>query len=243
MSVDSFASKTILVADDDDHIRSIVSEALAALGVTIVTAKDGMQAKEIVDTVAIDVAVLDISMPGFTGIEICAHIKSTATGELVPVVLLTAKDSLEDKVLGLESGADEYLTKPFQYRELQARVKACLRIRDLNLKLKSQSDELRALQEQLVEKERQLVAGQIGGTAAHKLGQPLSAMLLHMHFIEQNPSADPRFQQACSAIKEDMKRMGELLEKLRTVDASQSEPYFQGTSILSMADAEGDPTE
>ena len=112
---------TVLVADDDDNIRLLVGEVVRSVGYDVIFASDGIQAQRMSAEVAFDIAILDISMPGHTGLEVCATLKSSNQTELVPVILLTARDSLDDKVNGLDAGADEYLTKPFQAKELAAR--------------------------------------------------------------------------------------------------------------------------
>lgn len=226
------APRKILVADDDDNIRLIVAEALRSQRYEVIEAGDGLQAMKCALEADIDLAVLDISMPGHTGLEICSTLKREPTGELVPVILLTAKDTIDDKVIGLEAGADEYLTKPFQYKELLARVKACLRTRELNCKLRDQSEQLKALQDELIAKERQAVTGQIGGAAAHAMGQPLASMLLNLFLIESIPKDDARFVQALAALKADCVRLKELLEEIRSADASAREGYHGTTEIL-----------
>lgn len=226
--------RTVLVADDDEDIRMVVSEAIARMGMTVVQAPDGSRACSLADDIEFDLAVLDLTMPGATGLEVCRHIKTKESGKLTPVLILTAKDNVEDKVSALDVGADDYLTKPFHYKELQARVRAFLRIRELNVDLHHKNQVLVAMQEKIVQQERQLVAGQIGGTAAHQLGQPLSALMLNLYLIEQLSMDDPRYRTALEAMKADSKRMTVLIEQLRSVDATQSERYHNGTTILSL---------
>ena len=86
------------------------------------------------------------------------------------------------------------------------------------------------------EQERQLAVGQLAGTAAHQLGQPLSAILLNCYLIEQLPKNDPKFIGALAAIKSDTKRMSDLINQLRSVKASDREGYFGGTEILKLKD-------
>ena len=150
--------------------------------------------------------------------------------------MLTARDSIQDKVTALDAGADDYLTKPFHYQELQARIKAQLRVRELNTTLQEKNRKLHEMQEQLIAKERQLVAGQLAGTAAHSLGQPLSAILLNCHLLERLPSEDSKFKTALFAIKQDVKRMAEMINKLRTVDATKKEAYHANTEILDISE-------
>jgi signal transduction histidine kinase len=136
--------------------------------------------------------------------------------------------------MALEEGVDDYITKPFNYQELQARVKALLRMRDLNVALRQKNEELKLMQERLVAQERQLAVGQLAGTAAHQLGQPLSAILLNCYLLEQLPKDDAKFVGALTAIKSDAKRMADMIERLRAVNASEREEYYGDTEILKL---------
>jgi signal transduction histidine kinase len=90
------------------------------------------------------------------------------------------------------------------------------------------------MQEKLVQHERQVVVSQLAGTAAHQLGQPLSAIMLNCHLLERLPSTDERFQKALQAVKADAKRMAELIERLRGVDAKKTEAYHGEARILNL---------
>ena len=121
----------ILVADDEPSVRESVGYALAQDGFDVDVAADGTEAAEKVagDTVPYDLLILDIMMPGPSGLDICREVRSRSA---VPIILLTAKDAEVDKVVGLEVGADDYVTKPFSVRELLGRVRAQLRRRELD---------------------------------------------------------------------------------------------------------------
>jgi two-component system OmpR family response regulator len=114
----------LLIADDDGHIREVVRYALEKAGHHVLEACDGSEALKIIEEQPVDLVVLDIVMPEQDGIEVCK--KLFATNKL-PIVFLTSRDDELDRVLGLELGADDYVTKPFSPRELVARVKAVLR--------------------------------------------------------------------------------------------------------------------
>jgi len=125
------SSGRILVADDEPSVRESVGYALAQDGFDVDVARDGNEAAEKVagDTVPYDLLILDIMMPGPSGLDICREVRSRSA---VPIILLTAKDAEVDKVVGLEVGADDYVTKPFSVRELLGRVRAQLRRRELD---------------------------------------------------------------------------------------------------------------
>ncbi len=115
----------ILVAEDDAHIRDGLSDALEAEGYEVVVARDGTEAVDLFRRDGCALMVLDIMMPGLSGFDVCREIRKRDAA--VPILFLTAKSEEIDKVIGLELGADDYLTKPFGIRELLARVAALLR--------------------------------------------------------------------------------------------------------------------
>lgn len=118
------AEKKILVVDDEKPISDIVKFNLNKEGFDVYCAYDGDEALELVEEVKPDLILLDIMLPGRDGVEVCREVRKKYD---MPIIMLTAKDSEIDKVLGLELGADDYVTKPFSNRELIARVKANLR--------------------------------------------------------------------------------------------------------------------
>ncbi len=118
------AKKRILIADDDPHIREVVRFALEQAGFEPFEAIDGLEALEAVDEHDPDLVVLDVMMPEMDGTDVCRKLRSQSE---IPIVFLSSRDDEIDRVLGLELGGDDYLTKPFSPRELTARVKAVLR--------------------------------------------------------------------------------------------------------------------
>jgi two-component system, OmpR family, response regulator RegX3 len=121
----------ILIADDEPSVRDAVGYALQQEGYEVTLAIDGEDADEKVANGApdFDLLILDIMMPGRSGLDICRDVRARSP---VPIILLTAKDAEVDKVVGLEVGADDYVTKPFSVRELIGRVRAQLRRRELD---------------------------------------------------------------------------------------------------------------
>ena len=130
MNPTPFPPGRILVVDDEPSVRESVGYALEQEGFTVTLAIDGEDAElKIADDGAFDLLILDIMMPGKSGLDICREVRSRSP---VPIILLTAKDAEVDKVVGLEVGADDYVTKPFSVRELLGRVRAQLRRRQLD---------------------------------------------------------------------------------------------------------------
>lgn len=226
--------RRILIADVDPDSRIVIASVVSVLGYTPVVVNSGSDALRTVSQQLPDLAILDYTMPDISGVEVCQAIKRHHPSDFIPVLMLTARDTVRDKVKALAEGVDDYLTKPVNYEELQARVNALLRIRDLNCDLRHANTELQRIQQKLVEQERQLAVGQLAGTAAHQLGQPLSSILLNCFLLEQLPKSDPKFVGALAAVKNDAKRMAEMIDKLRTVKASEQEAYFGATQILKL---------
>ena len=122
--------KKILVVDDEKPISDIIKFNMVKEGYEVVTAFDGREALEMFEAERPDILILDLMLPDTDGLEVARTIRKTSN---VPIIVLSAKDSEFDKVIGLEIGADDYMTKPFSNRELQARVKAILRRTDLTI--------------------------------------------------------------------------------------------------------------
>ena len=117
-------ARTILVVDDEPTLRETLVDALEAEGFRVVAAADGREALTRFRAERPDLVLLDLMLPELSGIEVCRIIRAESG---VPIVMLTAKDSELDKVVGLELGADDYVTKPFSLRELSARIRALFR--------------------------------------------------------------------------------------------------------------------
>jgi DNA-binding response OmpR family regulator len=124
MAATSDGSARILLVDDEQAVQTLLTYPLRKDGYDVVSAIDGREALERFGEQRFDLVVLDIMLPKLDGIEVCRRLRSRSQ---VPIIMLTAKDDEIDKVLGLEMGADDYITKPFSVREFRSRVKAALR--------------------------------------------------------------------------------------------------------------------
>lgn len=124
MSVHCAATLKILIVEDETNIRDLVCLHLESDGFHCIGASNGHEAIECLRTQGFDVIVLDLMLPGVSGLQLCRRIRSGEAHRHVPVLMLTARGEESDKLAGFESGADDYLTKPFSMRELSARVSA-----------------------------------------------------------------------------------------------------------------------
>jgi len=121
--------KTILIIEDDRRIAQNISRSLVAQGYATEIAYEGYNGRDLALSQPVDLVILDINLPGMNGFEVCRNIREAKP--LLPVIMLTALGEVEDKVEGLGRGADDYLVKPFDLRELSARIATCLRRADL----------------------------------------------------------------------------------------------------------------
>jgi DNA-binding response OmpR family regulator len=133
------AGELILVADDEQRLTDVLREYLQSEGFRVLTAPDGETALELTWKHTPDLVVLDVMMPGRDGWSVCREIRSRSS---TPVIMLTARTAEDDKLLGLELGADDYLTKPFSVRELAARIRTVLRRTQGTADLKAPEDRL-----------------------------------------------------------------------------------------------------
>lgn len=153
--------KTILVVDDEKMIRNLLNINLTKEGYKVIEATDGLEAVDLATKVFPDLILLDVMLPKLDGLSVCKRIKNIMN---VPILMVTAKDTEVDKILGLELGADDYVTKPFSIRELIARIKANLRRAELmtdnynsqinNIKLNRKSENIIEVGHLLLDVER-----------------------------------------------------------------------------------------
>ena len=122
-------SARIIVVDDEPALLDAVSYSLRSEGYDVTAATNGEAALDLVEADPPDVVVLDVMLPGLSGVEVCRRLRDTGD---IPILMLTARDAEVDRVMGLEAGADDYVTKPFSMAELVSRVRAILRRRELD---------------------------------------------------------------------------------------------------------------
>jgi len=143
---------TVLVVDDDPEIRNFIQIFLCNEGYHVLEAENGLQAVEIVKTIPVQLIILDVMMPYMDGIKACQKIRETSK---IPIIMLSAKEEDIDKITGLTTGADDYVTKPFSLLELVARVKAQLRRQSYSVK--DQEEDVISIGELSIDKDRHQV--------------------------------------------------------------------------------------
>ena len=150
----------ILIVEDDVDVREVVKSALLVLGHETLEAADGVEGLKVFNERSPELVIVDGRMPGMNGLELCAEIRKHKGPDMVPIVMLTAVERIEDKVKALEGGVNDYITKPFHHKELQARVAGLLRVRELQVRLAEKNTQLQEIQDIVLQQERQLVISQ-----------------------------------------------------------------------------------
>ena len=138
------SSAKILVVDDTPSNVKLLADALKGIGYTVVTAASGAEALEKVEAERPDLILLDVVMPGMNGYEVCRKIRENPAAGILPVVMVTALEPIQEKTRGLEAGADDFLTKPIHQPELLARIRSLLRMKELYETVQAQAAELAA---------------------------------------------------------------------------------------------------
>src|SRR6267143_1973006 len=202
----------ILVADDNEANRELLSALLSAEGYQVVCAADGQQARARVNSDSIDLALLDVVMPGRTGFEICQEMKSKPETRLIPVILLTSLNSDADRIHGIMCGADDFLNKPVNKHELLARVHSLLRLKQFTDELDNAETVLFSLVLPIIRHhhEKQDGSGYPDGLKGEQI--PLTARILQVTDIYDALTTDRPYRKALSTekaftiIREEVKR-------------------------------------
>lgn len=232
VSIEVIQPARILIADDCEHSRNLIELALMEEPYELKLCEDGDAALHEFREFKPDMLILDVQMPGASGLEVCRWVKSQSHC-FTPTMLLTSQSELIDKVNGLDCGADDYVTKPFALPELAARTRALLRIKEL-------TNRLQETQSKLAQKERELVASQVAGAAAHELGQPLTAMLLNCQLLSKlseraDVESKPELLDVLSRIEKQCKVMDHILKQLNEVDSYRTRSYVGSLEIVDLS--------
>jgi len=217
----------VLVADDDEDARSLISLALQERNLEIVLCNDAEQALASCIQTMPDLAIIDVHMPGKSGLEVCQWIKEKANSTFIPVILITSLIELDDKLRGFQGGADDYVTKPFLIPELEARVRAFLRIKEL-------TDDLRSTQQKLAAREKELVATQVAGAAAHELGQPLTSLLLNCALLSQLSPESKELKETLQEINAQCQRIRKIMKVLNQFQGYKTKEYSENVEIVDL---------
>ncbi|MCC6933128.1 MAG: response regulator transcription factor [Deltaproteobacteria bacterium] len=223
----------VLIVEDNEDTRAIIEITLKAFGWEAIAVEDGRQALEVLSKDTFSAAIVDWMLPGMSGLEITKWIRKNIKEDYLPVLILSARGELKDRVKGLEMGADDYLVKPFQHPELRARLNALLRVSELMKELKSVNVLLKTAEEENIKKARQLLAMQVVGSVAHNINQSLTALSFQCHLLAKSlPSNNTEGASAVTAIKEECDKMTHFVQSLLNIDVESVEPYIAGVTTI-----------
>ncbi|MCR4406484.1 MAG: response regulator [Anaerolineae bacterium] len=205
----------ILIVEDEQDTAEYMSTLLEIRGYTTSWAYSGTEALEMLDRACrqedgshpIHLVILDVRLPDLDGYEVCRRIKNDEALKHVSVIMVTALHSTSDKTKGLDLGADDYITKPFQPEELLARVRAVLRVRQMEREARQRAIELEQSQAQLIQVEKLAAMGRLAASIAHELNNPLQAIQNCLHLVLKRPLPEPKRRQYLEMAQEEVERL------------------------------------
>lgn len=209
----------ILIVEDEEDSRFIYERLLTKSGYNIKTTENGDEALQIIDEYKPKIILADWTMPKLNGIELCNIIKSKEEYKLIYFILLTARTSLKDRVEGLDTGADDYLVKPIDNQELVARIRAGLRIHNLQNELKS------------IEHNKAIV--ELACTIGHQINNPLSSLKMSMESLKDEiDTKKDGVDEDLFVIEESLKRIQEFVKALQKLQSPEIMNYALDNKML-----------
>lgn len=223
----------ILVVEDDLHSMHILERILTMHGFAVLTAASANEAKSLLTSShKVDLILSDWIMPEIDGVELCGWVKTQENLRNTFFILVTVREETQDKVKGLDSGADDYVTKPYQEDELVARVRAGLR--------------LRQLQREVVELERKMAVVQVAATAAHEINNPLTGVFGYIDLLrvslESNAPKETLLNYV-NKISQQAVRIRDTVARLSTLKSVQTKEYLGQQRILDLNSDQKDSKE
>lgn len=212
----------ILIVEDEEHTRYLLERLLVVNNFDVRSAENGIDALNTMTTFKPEIILADWNMPEMDGAELCSRIKSNPDLKHIYFIMITAKTSTHEKVIGLDTGADDYITKPVENEELLARIRSGLRIYDLQ-------QEIRQL-----EHEKALL--EMAATLGHQMNNPLSAVNMALASLKKNIQ-DRNFKEIDDDIKliqQSVQRMQEITQKLMMLKDPKLITYLDNLKMLKL---------
>ena len=234
---------TVLIIEDNPDMVRFIARLLGD-EYNVLTASDGIEGMETVNNQIPDLVISDIMMPRKDGYQVCKEIKSGDKTKHIPVILLTAKAEMSMKIEGLKYGADDYLIKPFNSKELRARVKSLLNLREMeteiqqrnqelensNKKLQEALENLKITQKQFIQSEKMATVGMLAGGVAHEINNPMSAILTNAQLLLRNVK-DKRRKESLQLIEESARRCSGIIRNLLSYSRKQELDEFKSIDV------------
>lgn len=225
----------ILVVDDDVMNADLLRTMLSSLGYQVTVAYSAAEALSADRKVHPQLILLDVVLPEMSGFEVCKKFAESHKDTWVPVILVTSMNEVNHKVRGLESGAYDYVTKPFDAQELIARVRAAMRTKKLY-------DELRATREKLTEAEKLAALGQMAITLHHEINNPLQAIVLSAENMLSDLKEDKVVRDDIELVLKSCSRIQAVLKQITRLRRFRSSTYVGETNMLDLENSSKEPS-
>ncbi len=231
--VDDPSEVTILVVDDEPINRQVLRNQLEMVGYRVEVAIDGLQGLKLLEKLNPQVILLDVMMPRLSGYQTCYRIRQKYSASELPIILLTAKDQPEDTVRGFQHGANDYLTKPFSREELLIRVRFHLKLSKATSEVYRMMDDLRGMQNQLIQSAKLAAVGEMTSGIAHELKTPLAGISTILSGVElaRQLHQEIDMDATCSRVSLLVKRCSAIIEHMRNYSRRTEETHSQ-TQII-----------
>ena len=217
----------ILIVDDDPMAVELLEVRLSRQGYEITSANSAGEGLSAEKRVRPDLILLDVVLPDMSGFEACRKLNEIQKDRYIPIILLTSMNDVDSKVKGLEFGAYDYITKPFDSQELLARVRAALRTKKLY-------DELKATREKLTEAERLAALGKMAITLNHELNNPLQAIVFAAENMLSDMMEEDSLRDDVETVLANCRRINEVLKQVTNLKRIRSEPYIGRLDMLDL---------
>jgi DNA-binding response OmpR family regulator len=241
----------ILIVDDNQTNLDVLFELLKNYGFKVLVAQDGESAIEQIQYIHPDLILLDIMMPGIDGFETCHRLKSDPPTQDIPIIFMSALSDTVDKVKGFQTGAVDYITKPFQHEEVLSRIQTHLTIRSLQKKLEQKNAELAHLNQnlerlveqkskQLIEQEKTAIIGRLTQGMVHNLKSPLQVMQTSVDLIETKATKinDYSFFSYTKYILQAITKVNQIMDTLMVKSRKEQNQDLQAVNINELVQRE-----
>ncbi len=239
----------ILIVEDDPVQAALIGEILSEQGYEANAKETLAEARQVLDVELPDLLILDRVLPDGDGSILCEELKTDRMRREMPVILLTARDRVEDRVEGLLRGADDYILKPFHPQEFLARVYGALRTLSLQRELRRQAEELeekqKALmiaQSRLIKAERLAAIGEIGLAIRHEINNPLGTVLGFADLLlAKGEEFSPDVQKKLEAIRRASLRIRDVVRRLEDIQEDRTIEYIPGIAMTDLGEEKAPP--
>jgi len=216
----------VLIAEDDRVARRLLERKLTSWGYDVVSCSNGAEAWQVLHSEnAPSLAILNWMMPGMDGVEVCRELRKQSRPNYVYIILLTARDRKKDIIEGIEAGADDYVTKPFNPHELKVRIRAGRRILEMQAEL-MQREKLRGVLE-------------MAGATCHEFNQPMQVISGYCELILREVAPGSLIHKQVSRILDAVRSMIRVTRKLQSITKYETREYIQGSTIIDIDKACG----